>query len=186
MRSYVLQKVDNAGKQERKIHALPMVYCITWAAGDAKGNDASLTNLRPCFSLGLSCRRAVIAWGRRSPCVSLLPPPTIPIPASLALARSAETFIFLPVFCQDCTGYPRHAASLPPCALLICVSSLWEAGTHDRTCTKTTSLGGRSNRDGWDERLQRKVYQGLHRRRVKIQNLFFFISFDSYQIFQAL
>lgn len=147
----------------KKMYLFPMVYCIKWAAGDRKGQHASFTKLRPGFlprsklkissSWGLPGPLTWQSEGRRSHSAFLLPPPTTLISVLQLLASSAETLIFLSTFCQDHTYYPVHTVSL-----FDCVSSLWEAGTHDRSCARTTSLGSRSDRDGWEQSTQRKEY----------------------------
>ena len=154
--------------QARKMYLLPMVYCMKWAAGDTKGQDASFTNLRPGLLLRSKLKmsssrgpsRTTHLAVRRQELPQCLPSPTSnhPHPRSTApcqLCRDPHlsSNLLSRSYSLPCAYWQLITASFDDC-----ISSLWEAGTHDRSCTRTTSLGGRSDRDGWEQSLQRKDY----------------------------
>lgn len=165
MKSCVLQKADN---DTREMYLLPTVYCITWAARDTEEQDASVTSLTPGF-LPRSKMKMSSSWG--SSRTTRLAARRKELPQHLPSPTSNHPHLHSTAPCQLCRD--PHLSSnllsrrhLLPCAywqpitasFADCVSSSWEAGIHDRSCTRTTSLGAGVTAMSGEKHIQRKDY----------------------------
>lgn len=164
MRSYVLQKVDNdASKKKHLSPPYGMLYKMGSWRYKRTGcffykSQARLSSQEKMSSSWGPSRTTQLAVRRQElpqclPSSSNHPHPCSVAPCQLCRDPHLSSNLLSRPYSLPCAYWQLVTA-----AFADCISSLWEAETHDRSCTRTTSLGGRSDGDLWEQNIQTKDY----------------------------